>query len=146
MNIYVIIGNFICVYKCIYKCLCVYVHRYMCTYVGIHVCIYSYVRYIYIYIYPDNVLVSGLNWWINLPKLLESARDNIGKFIHQFKPKTKTLIKKLERILYYIDKMCLYYLVKHAYIYIIRRANPRGRRIKFKCLMSTAIDVSLICD
>ena len=29
----------------------------------------------------------------------ESARDNFGKFIHQFQPETKTLIKKLERIL-----------------------------------------------
>ena len=29
----------------------------------------------------------------------ESARDNFGKFIHQFQPETKTLIRKLERIL-----------------------------------------------
>ena len=29
----------------------------------------------------------------------ERARDNFGKFIHQFKPETKTLIRKLERIL-----------------------------------------------
>ena len=29
----------------------------------------------------------------------ESAQDNFGKFIHQFHPETKTLIKKLERIL-----------------------------------------------
>ena len=29
----------------------------------------------------------------------ESAWDNFGKFIHQFQPKTKTLIRKLERIL-----------------------------------------------
>ena len=29
----------------------------------------------------------------------ESARDNLGKFIHQFQVETKTLIRKLERIL-----------------------------------------------
>ena len=29
----------------------------------------------------------------------ESARDNFGKFIHKFQPETKTLIRKLERIL-----------------------------------------------
>ena len=29
----------------------------------------------------------------------ESARDNFGKFIHQFQPEIKTLIRKLEKIL-----------------------------------------------
>ena len=29
----------------------------------------------------------------------ENARDNFGKFIHQLQPETKTLIRKLERIL-----------------------------------------------
>ena len=29
----------------------------------------------------------------------ESAWDNFGKFIHQFQPETKTLIRKLKRIL-----------------------------------------------
>ena len=29
----------------------------------------------------------------------KSAQDNFGKFIHQFQPETKTLIRKLERIL-----------------------------------------------
>ena len=29
----------------------------------------------------------------------KSAQDNFGKFIYQFQPKTKTLIRKLERIL-----------------------------------------------
>ena len=29
----------------------------------------------------------------------ESARDNFGKFIHQFQPETKTLTWKLERSL-----------------------------------------------
>ena len=28
----------------------------------------------------------------------ESVRDNFGKFIHQFQPETKTLIRKLEII------------------------------------------------
>ena len=29
----------------------------------------------------------------------ESAQDNFGKFIHQFQPETKTLIRKHDRIL-----------------------------------------------
>ena len=29
----------------------------------------------------------------------ENARENFGKFIHQFQPETKTLIRKLEMIL-----------------------------------------------
>ena len=29
----------------------------------------------------------------------KSTRDNFGKFIHKFQPETKTLIRKLERIL-----------------------------------------------
>ena len=29
----------------------------------------------------------------------ESTRNNFGKFSHQFQPKTKTLIRKIERIL-----------------------------------------------
>ena len=29
----------------------------------------------------------------------ESARDNFGKFIHQFQPETNTLIRKRERII-----------------------------------------------
>ena len=29
----------------------------------------------------------------------ESAQDNFGKFIQQFQPETKTLTRKLERIL-----------------------------------------------
>ena len=29
----------------------------------------------------------------------ESTRDNFSKFIHQFQPETKTLIRKLEKIL-----------------------------------------------
>ena len=43
----------------------------------------------------------------------ESARDNFGKFIHQFQPESKKLIRKLERILSYTDKICHYYLMKH---------------------------------
>ena len=45
----------------------------------------------------------------------ETAHDNFGKFIHQFQPETKTLIGKHDRILKnYIDKICLYYLIKHS--------------------------------
>ena len=44
----------------------------------------------------------------------ESAQDNFGKFIYQFQPKTKTLIRKLERILIKLYRQkCLYYTIKH---------------------------------
>ena len=36
----------------------------------------------------------------------ENARDNLGKFINQFQPKTKTLVRKLERILLYQAYSC----------------------------------------
>ena len=32
-------------------------------------------------------------------EVFESPRANFGEFIHQFQPETKTLIRKLERIL-----------------------------------------------
>ena len=45
----------------------------------------------------------------------ESAQDTFGKFIHQFQPENKTLIRKLERILLKLYwQNLLYYLIKHA--------------------------------
>ena len=44
----------------------------------------------------------------------KSAWDNFGKFIYQFQLETKTLIRKLERILNNTDKISLYYSIKHA--------------------------------
>ena len=49
----------------------------------------------------------------------ESARDNFSKFIYQFQPETKLrhLSGNSKRSkLNYIDKICLYYLMKHIYI------------------------------
>ena len=40
----------------------------------------------------------------------KSAWDNFGKFIHQFQPETKTLIKKLERILIKLYRQNLFLL------------------------------------
>ena len=50
----------------------------------------------------------------------ESARDNFGKFIHQFQPETKTLIRKLERILIksYRQNVSLLFNQSCFYIYI----------------------------
>ena len=99
-------------------------------------------------------MVSGWNWWMILSKLSrtlsdakpqmmasersESIWDNFGKFIYQFQPETKTLIRKLERILTnYIDKMCLLFnqtclnlslslsLSIYIYIYIHSKAIIR---------------------
>ena len=41
----------------------------------------------------------------------ENAQDNFGKFIYQSQPKTKTLIRKLERILIklYRKNVCLHH-------------------------------------
>ena len=44
----------------------------------------------------------------------EIARDNFVKFIDRFQHETKTLIRKLERILNYTGKSFLFYLMKHA--------------------------------
>ena len=46
----------------------------------------------------------------------ESIWDNFGKFINQFKPKTKTLIKKCERILIKI-------YIQYIYIYIFHHTT-----------------------
>ena len=46
----------------------------------------------------------------------ESARDNFGKFIRRFQPETKTLIRKLERI---IIKLYIYICVCVCVTYYI---------------------------
>ena len=51
----------------------------------------------------------------------ESARDNFGKFIHQFQPETKTLIRKLKKIiikLYRQNVSLLFNKTLYIYIYI----------------------------
>ena len=45
----------------------------------------------------------------------ESAQDNFWKFINQFQPQTKTLIRKLEMIL---NKLCRQNLSLYIYIYM----------------------------
>ena len=47
----------------------------------------------------------------------ESSRDNFGEFIHQFQPETKTLIRKLERILIKLYRQNVS-LLSNIYIYI----------------------------
>ena len=70
----------------------------------------------------------------------ESARDNLGKFIHQFQPETKTLIRKFKRILIklyrqnvsllfngkYMDVcvcVCVYILLKTVDYFLFRIFN-----------------------
>ena len=52
----------------------------------------------------------------------ESAWDNLRKFINQFQPETKTLIRKLERILneLYRQNLSLLFNEIHIYVYIGR--------------------------
>ena len=46
----------------------------------------------------------------------ESAWDNFGKFIFQFQPETKTLIRKLERSLNKLCRQNLSLLFNEAYL------------------------------
>ena len=48
----------------------------------------------------------------------ESAQVNSGKFIHQFQPETKTLIRKLERTLIKVYRQNISLLSNQTYIYI----------------------------
>ena len=58
----------------------------------------------------------------------ESTQDNFGKFIYQFQPETKTLIRKLEMILIKLYRQNVS-LSLSLYIYIYRE---RENRIKIK--------------
>ena len=86
----------------------------------------------------------------------ESAWDNFGKFIHQFTPETKTLIRKVKRILIKLyrqnvsllfNQTCLnerllpkFTYFRYIYVYI------RGSLNKFPDFfrMSTFIDETLV--
>ena len=46
----------------------------------------------------------------------ESARDNFGKFIYQFEPESKTLIRKLERILNKLYRQNVFLLFNKTYL------------------------------
>ena len=89
--------------------------------------IYIYI-YIYIYIktiskiYLKNILYTCKQPLMMACERSENVWDNFGKFIHQFQHETKTLIRKLERILI---KLCIqnvsiiYSNMLKLYIYII---------------------------
>ena len=49
-------------------------------------------------------------------KRTKSTWDNFGKFIHQFQPESKTLIKKLEKILIKLYKPNVSLLFNYIYI------------------------------
>ena len=72
----------------------------------------------------------------------ESARDSFGKFINQFQPETKTVIRKLERILNKLYRQNLFLLFNetclneqllpnYIYIYIYITSELRNRRVLF---------------
>ena len=71
----------------------------------------------------------------------ESAWDNFGKFIHQFQPETKTLLRKLERILNKLYKQNLSLLFNetrlYIYIYIYIHKPIRTCKIVWVCLVIT---------
>ena len=79
-------------------------------------CLYNFIKIFSSFL--RSILFSGWNWWINLPKLSRALSDNFGKFIHQFKSKTKTLFRKLECILIKLYRQNLSLLFNQSYIYI----------------------------
>ena len=106
-NIYIYIYIYVCVCVCVFVCVCVCV----CVCVWLNnkatFCLYNFIKILSSFLI--SVLVSGWNWWMNLPKINNywekintlniGDRDTFGKFIHRFQPKTKTLISNLESIL-----------------------------------------------
>ena len=48
-------------------------------------------------------------------EMSEIARNNFGRFIHQFQPETKTLIRKLEKILIKLYRQNVSLLFNQAY-------------------------------
>ena len=59
----------------------------------------------------------------------ENAWDNFGKFIYQFQPETKTLIRKLERILWLLSNYTHTHIYIYIYIYILRE----GENSLYRC-------------
>ena len=56
----------------------------------------------------------------------KSARDIFDKFIHQFQPETKTVIRKLERILIKLCRQNVSLLFSQTYLneWLIRNYTP----------------------
>ena len=53
-------------------------------------------------------------------KRFESAWENFGKFIHQFQPETKALVRKLEKILIELYRQNVSLLYIHMCIHIFK--------------------------
>ena len=115
---------YIYIYKC--ACVCLVGQQFSSKHVWLNnidtFCLYNFTKIFSSFLI--SVLVSRWNWWTNLPKLSyersESDRDNFGKFIHQFQLKTKTLIRKLERILikWYRQNVPLLFNQTYTHIHI----------------------------
>ena len=80
-------------------------------------------------------------------EMSKSVWDNFGKFIHQFQPETKTLIRKLERILIKLyrqsvsllfNQTCLYIYI-YIYIYIYTHTHTHTCTYKKICIKHTHI-------
>ena len=72
--------------------------------------------------FPNSFLKNNIPYTCKQPLMMayeesESAWDNFGKFLHQFQPETKTLMRKFERILNELYRQNLY-LLFNIYIYI----------------------------
>ena len=71
----------------------------------------------------------------------KSAWDHFGKFIYQFQPETKTLIRKLERILNNLYRQNLSLLFNEIYIYIFQKMNVNEKSLPVKVLNITTAEL-----
>ena len=104
LYIYTILTWIYVLYCCYWT---LFFYKYSKQYIYIYIYVWlnnkdTFFLYIFIKILSSfliNVLVSGWNWWMIFTKIVPSAFGHFGKFIRQFQPETKTLIRKLEKIL-----------------------------------------------
>ena len=161
-------GGHMCVSAYIYVCVCVcafiykYIYIYKCTHTHTHTHIYIYV---YTYIFKHIFCLSFKYVWLNnkdlfclynfikfLDKCLGFRLELVdevtkivpsffGPFIghHQFQPETKTLIRKLERILIKLYRQNVSLLFDQTYLnerllpnntYICTHATNKSMRMK----------------
>ena len=75
----------------------------------------------------------------------ESTRSNFGKFIYQFQPKTKTLIRKLDRILIKLDWQNVYILFNQTCLNERLLPNYTHIHIHIHTHKQQAVFMSTVC-
>ena len=103
------------------------------TYIYIYIYIYIVLHHVFLYACLTEESRPRCNVQLFIPHLFGkgdiATRDNFGKLLHQLEPKTKILVRKLERILIKwnrqnvslsFNQTCLYIYI-YIYIYIYAR-------------------------